>query len=210
MTYSMDDVTKVVGISRSNLNAYIHRRHVAFENVRAATRHDVFQVAIVQELHQAGVPLKRCPLFWNLIQGRADFAHFAMWVEERHDGSDTLFKLAYGPERPRDVPPTAHRIDVAAIHHRVNRQLDNLDATRITADPIAYPHRLPIVASHNPGASWSVFLQAEPGEPDAEAVARLAEAVEARSHVLLCGASMPALASLVQVADRMGILPQFA
>ena len=210
MDYSIEDVCSVVGMTRPHANGYLYRQHVAPEwpgpgkggDLRLR-RPDVFQFAVVKALSQAGVALKRCPLFWRVVAAQPDLSNVAIYVQERQDGSETDFKFARadGP-RPADVPATAKRIDIGAIQDRVWRRLDNIDARRIAADPIAYPHRLPFVASHNPGAPWSVFLAKEAGELDAEAVARIGDAIEARSNILACGASKEALHSLVAVIDR--------
>ncbi len=71
------------------------------------------------------------------------------------------------------------------------------------SDPAAYPHRKAVIATHNPAAAWTVVFADEAGEPDAETICRLQDAIEVNSHVLLAARTAEALESIAEVLARM-------
>lgn len=197
--YSTIELLEASGLTDAGFKTLVHREHFQPSSGRPGKGNDmqhspadVVQAVFLARMGRAGVLPNRSSRFWRVIAA--------------HECPLTL-AVVLGPEGARiisesEVPEGARAIRLRDLTREVGNRLHQIDARRAATDPAAYPYRSAFAAS-DPAAPWSVFLADEAGELDAETVARICDAIEARSHLAIAARSQAALDSVVLVVRRM-------
>lgn len=209
MSYTAKDISDAAGIPLSALNTLIQRGQM----VPAAGRNgsgkpiefsgsDALQAAVILALRCAKVPPSRAPTFWRLITSQENPTQVRLYVLERPDETDCDFKITLTADRPADVPEDATCIDVGDLMDQVIGNLEAVELRRLTGGASEYPWRQPFL-SPNADAPWEVFVAHAAGEPDANVVAKIIDAIEAKRNLLAVSANQAAFASLCAAIYRV-------